>query len=411
MLFVGKLDARNAQDRVQGIKEVLAGSNITIIDVRTDDVDDVRAKANAADTLVRYPDVKALVGLWSYNGPAILNAVREAGKVGKVQIVTFDEADETLAGIKAGAIHATVVQQPYEFGYQAIKTDGAGRAWRSLVHPGDETDHRADARREPRQRGRVHAAHQHIAGAINGPRDFVESSSFSGQPGSDRRRACTSSWLEAIGYAQAARGPARALIQQPRLGADFDRRVLGAFLEHLGRAIYTGVYQPGSSLADAKGFRTDVVREVKEIGVPIVRYPGGNFVSGYNWLDGVGPKPQRPTVLERAWNSMETNQFGTNEFIDWCRMVGSEPLLGMNFGTGSAEMAVAYVEYCNYERGTKWSDLRRAHGYEKPTTCGTGASATRWTGRGRSGRCRRVSTGARRAMRHGRCASSTAICS
>jgi ribose transport system substrate-binding protein len=121
MLFVGKLDARNAQDRVQGIKEALTGSNITIIDVRTDDVDDVRAKANAADTLVRYPDVKALVGLWSYNGPAILNAVREADKVGRVQIVTFDEADETLAGIKAGAIHATVVQQPYEFGYQAIK--------------------------------------------------------------------------------------------------------------------------------------------------------------------------------------------------------------------------------------------------------------------------------------------------
>ena len=121
MLFVGKLDARNAQERVQGIKEALTGSNITIIDVRTDDVDDVRAKANAADTLVRYPDVKGLVGLWAYNGPAILNAVREAGKVGRVQIVTFDEADETLAGIKEGAIHATVVQQPYEFGYQAIK--------------------------------------------------------------------------------------------------------------------------------------------------------------------------------------------------------------------------------------------------------------------------------------------------
>ena len=121
MLFVGKLDARNAQERVQGIKEALAGSKISILDVRTDDVDDVRAKANAADTLVRYPDVKALVGLWSYNGPAILNAVREAGKVGRVQIVAFDEADETLAGIKDGAIHSTVVQQPYEFGYQAIK--------------------------------------------------------------------------------------------------------------------------------------------------------------------------------------------------------------------------------------------------------------------------------------------------
>ena len=176
----------------------------------------------------------------------------------------------------------------------------------------------------------------------------------------------TGSWLESIGYAQAARGPARALIQQPAVRADFDRRVLGAFLEHLGRAVYTGVYQPGSPLADANGFRSDVVREVKELAVPIIRYPGGNFVSGYNWLDGVGPKNQRPTVLERAWNSLETNQFGTNEFVDWCRMVGSEPLLGMNFGTGTAEMAVAYVEYCNLERGTKWSDLRRSHGYEKP---------------------------------------------
>ena len=121
MLFVGKLDARNAQERVQGIKEALVGSMVRILDVRTDDVDDVRAKANAADTLVRYPDIKGLVGLWSYNGPAILNAVREAGKVGRVRIITFDEADETLAGIKDGAIHATVVQQPYEFGYQAIK--------------------------------------------------------------------------------------------------------------------------------------------------------------------------------------------------------------------------------------------------------------------------------------------------
>jgi ribose transport system substrate-binding protein len=120
MLFVGRLDARNAQERVQGIKEALTGSNIRIVDVRTDDADDVRAKANAADTLVRYPDIKALVGLWSYNGPAILNAVREAGKTDRVRIVAFDEADETLAGIKAGHIHATVVQQPYEFGYQAI---------------------------------------------------------------------------------------------------------------------------------------------------------------------------------------------------------------------------------------------------------------------------------------------------
>ena len=120
MLFVGRLDAQNARDRVQGIREVLAGSNVSILDVRTDDADDVRAKANAADALVRFPEIKALVGLWSYNGPAILNAVREAGRIGAVRIVTFDEADDTLAGIREGAIHATVVQQPFEFGYQAI---------------------------------------------------------------------------------------------------------------------------------------------------------------------------------------------------------------------------------------------------------------------------------------------------
>jgi ribose transport system substrate-binding protein len=121
MLFVGKLDARNAQERIQGIKEVLNGSKVEIIDVRTDDADDVRAKSNAADTLVRHPDVQALVGLWSYNGPAILNAVKEAKKTGQVKIVAFDEADETLAGVQDGAIYGTVVQQPYEFGYQAIK--------------------------------------------------------------------------------------------------------------------------------------------------------------------------------------------------------------------------------------------------------------------------------------------------
>src|SRR5262245_66086216 len=173
-------------------------------------------------------------------------------------------------------------------------------------------------------------------------------------------------WLKVLGLAQASRGPAHAFLRRAVGRRELDRRVLGSFLEHLGRAIYTGVYEPGSRLADAKGFRTDVAREIKELGVPIVRYPGGNFVSGYNWLDGVGPKAQRATVLERAWNSLETNQFGTNEFIDWCRTVGTEPLLGMNFGTGTAEMAVAYVEYCNLDRGTKWSELRRSHGYTQP---------------------------------------------
>jgi alpha-N-arabinofuranosidase len=173
------------------------------------------------------------------------------------------------------------------------------------------------------------------------------------------------SWLARVGYAQ-ARGPARTVIDQAHFRAELDRRVLGAFLEHLGRAIYTGVYEPGSPLADERGFRKDVIAEIRELGVPIMRYPGGNFVSGYNWLDGVGPKDKRPTVLERAWNSLETNQFGTNEFIEWCRVVESEPLLGFNLGTGTPEQAVAYVEYCNVDKRTKWSDLRREHGYAEP---------------------------------------------
>ncbi len=121
MLFVGKSDAQNAKERAQGIKEALAGSNVEIIDTRTDDTDHTRAKSNAADTLVKYQDIAALVGLWSYNGPAIYNAVKEADKVGKVKIICFDEEDETLAGVKDGAIYGTVVQQPFEFGYQAIK--------------------------------------------------------------------------------------------------------------------------------------------------------------------------------------------------------------------------------------------------------------------------------------------------
>lgn len=121
MVFVGKKDARNAQERFQGIQEALKGSKVEIVDVRTDDADRVRAKSNVADTLVKYPDIKALVGLWSYNGPAIVNALKEAGKLNQVKVVCFDEEDETLAGVKAGTIYATVVQQPFEFGYQAIK--------------------------------------------------------------------------------------------------------------------------------------------------------------------------------------------------------------------------------------------------------------------------------------------------
>src|ERR1043165_4579388 len=121
MVFVGVLDAANAQQRYQGLKEALAGSNVSIIDVRTDNTDRVRAKSNASDTLVNFPDIAGMVGLWSYNGPAILSAVREANKTDKVKIIAFDEEDETLTGIKSGEIFATVVQQPFEFGYRSME--------------------------------------------------------------------------------------------------------------------------------------------------------------------------------------------------------------------------------------------------------------------------------------------------
>ena len=121
MVFVGTLDASNAQQRYQGLKEAVAGSNIQILNVRTDNTDRVRAKANAADTLVTTPDIAGMVGLWSYNGPAILNAVKEANKTDKVKIIAFDEEDPTLEGIKEGSIYATVVQQPFEFGYRSME--------------------------------------------------------------------------------------------------------------------------------------------------------------------------------------------------------------------------------------------------------------------------------------------------
>ena len=121
MVFVGVLDAANAQQRYQGLKEALAGSNVSILDVRTDNTDLVRAKANAADSLVNHPDLAGMVGLWAYNGPAILSAVKEANTTDKVKIVAFDEQDETLSGIRDGSIYATVVQQPFEFGYRSME--------------------------------------------------------------------------------------------------------------------------------------------------------------------------------------------------------------------------------------------------------------------------------------------------
>jgi len=158
----------------------------------------------------------------------------------------------------------------------------------------------------------------------------------------------------------------RVYLDPRRTVAPLDRNLFGSFLEHLGRAIYEGIYDPGSKLSDANGFRKDVMGEVRQMGVPIVRYPGGNFVSGYNWLDGVGPKQDLPRVLDKAWNTLNTNQFGTDEFMAWCKAAGTLPLMGLNLGTGTPEEAAALVEYCNVEKGTKWSDLRRKHGFAEP---------------------------------------------
>jgi alpha-N-arabinofuranosidase len=158
----------------------------------------------------------------------------------------------------------------------------------------------------------------------------------------------------------------RVYIDTRRTIAPIDHNLFGSFLEHLGRAIYEGIYDPGSKLSDSNGFRTDVLKEIRELQVPIIRYPGGNFVSGYNWLDGVGPKANRPRELDKAWNSIESNQFGTNEFMSWCKAAGTLPLMGLNLGTGTPEEAAALVEYCNVEKGTKWSDLRRQHGFSDP---------------------------------------------
>jgi alpha-L-arabinofuranosidase len=159
---------------------------------------------------------------------------------------------------------------------------------------------------------------------------------------------------------------ARVYVDSRRKIGTLEPNVFGSFLEHLGRAIYGGIYEPGSKLSNAEGFRIDVMNEIRKLGVPIIRYPGGNFVSGYNWLDGVGPKKDRPVVLDKAWNSIETNQFGTDEFMAWCKVVGTKPLMGLNLGTGTPEQAAALVEYCNVEKGTEWSDLRRKNGHAEP---------------------------------------------
>ncbi len=145
-----------------------------------------------------------------------------------------------------------------------------------------------------------------------------------------------------------------------------DKRIYGSFIEHLGRAVYGGIYEPGHPTADKYGFRQDVAGMVRELQVPIVRYPGGNFVSGYNWEDGVGPLEGRPRRTELAWMTTETNQMGTNEFVTWAKEVGAEVMMAVNLGTRGADAARNLVEYCNHPGGTYWSDLRKSHGYSKP---------------------------------------------
>jgi alpha-L-arabinofuranosidase len=163
-----------------------------------------------------------------------------------------------------------------------------------------------------------------------------------------------------------AQGPARIYVDTRRTIGPLHRTVFGSFLEHLGRAIYDGIFEPGSPLADARGFRTDVLDAVRKLGVPLIRGPGGSFVSQYNWLDGVGPVSQRPRVLDEAWNTIETNRFGTDEFMAWCRAAGAEALMTVDLGSGTPEQAAALVEYCNLPGGTRWSDLRRKNGHPQP---------------------------------------------
>jgi len=148
--------------------------------------------------------------------------------------------------------------------------------------------------------------------------------------------------------------------------SEVDPRLYGSFVEHMGRCVYTGIYEPGHAEADEAGFRRDVAGLVRELGVPLVRYPGGNFVSGYRWEDGIGPREQRPRRLDLAWRSIETNQVGVDDFLQWCRTVGSAPMMAVNLGTRGLDAARDLVEYCNHPSGTYWSDLRRANGSPEP---------------------------------------------
>jgi alpha-N-arabinofuranosidase len=148
--------------------------------------------------------------------------------------------------------------------------------------------------------------------------------------------------------------------------APVDPRVFGGFLEHMGRAVYEGVYDPKSKHADAEGFRTDVLDALRRLRFTVVRYPGGNFVSGYHWEDGIGPRDQRPLRVEKAWDSKEPNHVGTDEFLSLCRKLDWQPMLSINLGTAGADDARNWIEYCNGPRGTRYGDRRAANGHPEP---------------------------------------------
>lgn len=156
------------------------------------------------------------------------------------------------------------------------------------------------------------------------------------------------------------------IVDKHFLVGDVDKRIYGSFIEHLGRAVYEGIYQPNSPFADEEGLRKDVLELVRELQVPVVRYPGGNFVSGYHWEDGVGPKENRPAKVDLAWQVIESNEFGLNEFVSWAKKAESEVMMAVNLGTRGVEDAKNILEYCNFKEGTYYSDLRKRHGYKNP---------------------------------------------
>ncbi|WP_041078556.1 alpha-N-arabinofuranosidase [Thermotoga caldifontis] len=144
------------------------------------------------------------------------------------------------------------------------------------------------------------------------------------------------------------------------------RYIYGHFIEHLGRCIYGGVYEEGSPLSDHRGFRKDVLDAVKRLKVPLLRWPGGNFASNYHWKDGIGPKDERPARFDLAWQQIETNRFGTDEFLEYCREIGAEPYICVNLGTGTLDEALHWLEYCNGKGNTYYANLRRKYGHVEP---------------------------------------------